>query len=137
MLDDESKVKIIFIIIAIIGIIKFFLKIKKFFNFKLPSKKIKKQVAEINQNIVIPRKKPGRVNITLEESWKFLTSITEAVMFKFSKPDQQSVVRIGTIIAQAGVVYQHVIELGIRSKTISSSSKEQNNSTKKQPSAIR
>jgi hypothetical protein len=64
----------------------------------------------------LPGKKFKSPRITLEESWKFLTDITEKVMMKFSKNDQQKLLQIGKVLAAAGMIYQHVIEYGVRAK---------------------
>jgi hypothetical protein len=62
--------------------------------------------------MAIPKKHEFRI-ITLEESWEFLNRITEAVMMRFSKPDQELVLALGKQLCKVGVIYNHVIEYGV------------------------
>jgi hypothetical protein len=39
-------------------------------------------------------------------------------MFKFSKVDQMAVLKLGTNLAIAGMIYQHVLELGVRNRAM-------------------
>ena len=50
----------------------------------------------------------------LELSWKFLYEITEIVVNKFSPQDRQTVQEIGKNLADGGMKYDHVIDLGIK-----------------------
>jgi hypothetical protein len=60
--------------------------------------------------------------ISLEDSWKFLTSIAEAVIYRFSKKDQDLLLALGTVLCKIGMIYHHVIEYGVRHDQISGKS---------------
>lgn len=46
----------------------------------------------------------------LDLSWKFLYSITEAVLHKFSSASREEVHRCGSTLAEHGMRYVHVVE---------------------------
>ena len=50
----------------------------------------------------------------IELSWQFLVNIKNQVLEKFSKPDQEKVMRAGTILAENGMKYQHDVDQEIR-----------------------
>lgn len=50
----------------------------------------------------------------IELSWQFVVNIKNQVLEKFSKTDQEKVVRAGTILLEHGMKYQHDVELEIR-----------------------
>jgi hypothetical protein len=52
----------------------------------------------------------------IELSWQFLVNIKNQVLKKFSKPDQEKVMKVGTILTEHGMKYQHDIELEIKVK---------------------
>jgi uncharacterized protein DUF2660 len=45
----------------------------------------------------------------LEESWKFLTRITEQVLANFSSSEQSRILNIGKKLIESGVIYQHIV----------------------------
>ncbi len=50
----------------------------------------------------------------IELSWQFVVNIKNQVLEKFSKTDQEKVVRAGTILLEHGMKYQHDVELEVR-----------------------
>lgn len=50
----------------------------------------------------------------IELSWQFVVNIKNQVLEKFSKTDQEKVVRAGTILLENGMKYQHDVELEVR-----------------------
>lgn len=52
----------------------------------------------------------------IELSWKFLYEITEIILNKFSSQDRKAVEDAGRTLANKGMKYEHVVELGIRHK---------------------
>lgn len=98
------------ILVALIAIYKFIATQRAAKNIN--KKGIQSKDSEIE--VIKPRKPTPPRRLTLEESWRFLTEITELVMFKFSRKDQQVTLELGKIMAQTGMIYQHVIEYGIR-----------------------
>jgi len=60
---------------------------------------IKKQVIRIDRDTL------------LEKSWEFFSKIADVVINKFSRSDQEILLRIGIELENAGVEYCHVINL--------------------------
>ena len=61
----------------------------------------------------LPKKRKPLI-ITLDESWKFIHDITDKVIAKFSKKDQELLMELGKSLAKVGMVYNHIIEYGVR-----------------------
>jgi hypothetical protein len=83
-----------------------------FYNKWKKAKKEEKQAAEeVDQDIVIA---VAGIKLTmkqaLEQSWKFLYSLSDYVTAKFSPKDQTSVVQLGTKLIDLGVNYNHVVD---------------------------
>lgn len=49
----------------------------------------------------------------LELSWKFLYEITEIVISKFSNQDKQEIINSGSILFNAGMRYEHVVDYAV------------------------
>jgi hypothetical protein len=100
---------IIFIaLVFVVGSYYFYNKFKKSKNNDL----IKNSVSNIHiQSLPKKRKIPI---ITLDESWKFIQDITEKVLAKFSKKDQALLMELGKILSSVGMIYNHIIEYGVR-----------------------
>lgn len=75
--------------------------------------------------------KDEEVSLTLEErinlSWQFLTNITEQILNKFSKQDQDIIYKAGQKMNKHGMTYQHNItqEAKITINVIRSRTKQQ------------
>ena len=84
--------------------------------------KIKKVVVvdpEAQQLYASQKHKPDEEKtLTIQEkielSWQFLVNIKNQVVEKFSKTDQEKVMRAGTILLEHGMKYQHDVELEVR-----------------------
>jgi translation initiation factor 1 (eIF-1/SUI1) len=84
---------------------------------------------ETANTIVVPKKK-NVVVITLEESWKFITSIAEEIIAKFNHDDQKMLLQLGKKLAATGMIYNHVIEYGVRYENKQGPSSENTTNTK-------
>lgn len=69
-------------------------------------------------------KKAQNIEISPEQkeelSWEFLNYVTEIVLFKFSKEDQELLKTIGKNLYDSDVRYEHVIKLGLDHKKMES-----------------
>jgi len=63
----------------------------------------------------------------IELSWKFLYEITELVINKFSKDDIKSVNKLGYILLNNGMRYEHSVQLGIKQSLSKTRTIEQEN----------
>tara|TARA_B110000503_G_scaffold143661_1_gene246755 strand:+ start:6415 stop:6819 length:405 start_codon:yes stop_codon:yes gene_type:complete len=77
------------------------------------------------------------VSLTLQErielSWQFLTNITEQVISRFSKKDQQQIYKAGQALTQNGTKYQHDVyqEANFTQKTVKTVQKDKDKSASK------
>lgn len=60
----------------------------------------------------------------LELSWKFLYEITEIILNKFSRQDQEEVREMGGVLVKNGVKYNHIVDLAIAPLLIKSKTQE-------------
>jgi hypothetical protein len=77
------------------------------------------------------------VSLTLQErielSWQFLTNITEQVISRFSKKDQQQIYKAGQALTRNGAKYQHDVyqEANFTQKTVKTVQKDKDKSASK------
>lgn len=55
----------------------------------------------------------------VELSWGFLYEITESIINKFSKEDIEVVNKLGHVLLNNGMRYEHVVDLGIKQQATS------------------
>ncbi len=78
----------------------------------------KSSVTPISSAVTPTDKVYNEKKLTLKErvelSWKFLYEITELIVNKFSKEDVELIDRLGRILLNNGMRYEHVVNLGIK-----------------------
>ena len=97
---------------------------------------IKKPTVQLNEHIgniifdkkeIQPEDKPLTLKEKIELSWKFLYEITELVINKFSKDDIKSANKLGYILLNNGMRYEHSVQLGIKQSLSKTKTLEQEN----------
>ena len=113
----SNSLNIVLLVTAGIVLVFIYVKLKKG-----QEPKIKKVVVvdpEAQQLYASQKHKPDEEKtLTIQEkielSWQFLVNIKNQVVEKFSKTDQEKVMRAGTILLEHGMKYQHDVELEVR-----------------------
>ncbi|MDG1436471.1 MAG: DUF2660 domain-containing protein [Rickettsiaceae bacterium] len=127
------------IILAALAIGVFFI-IRRFSSYKKPEHIV---VHDPEAQAAYDKKhaeKNEEINLSLEErielSWQFLTDITEKILNKFSKPDQDKVYQSGNLLAKNGAKYNHNVEqeLSLTNKQVKTQVIEQNANKNKERS---
>lgn len=73
----------------------------------------------------------------IELSWKFLYEITELIVTKFSKEDKEALNKLGHILLNNGMRYEHVVDFGIKQNQVSISANiEQGQAQQQQTSSL-
>ncbi|MDD9335091.1 MULTISPECIES: DUF2660 domain-containing protein [unclassified Candidatus Tisiphia] len=108
------------LIIAVVGL---FLVFVTFFIYKKSKKTSVRTLVDDPNNAEPFNKENNKKNLSLNDrvelSWKFLYEITELIISKFSKKDVELVNKLGHILLDNGMRYEHVVDLGIKQQAIS------------------
>ncbi|WP_375358872.1 DUF2660 domain-containing protein [Candidatus Tisiphia endosymbiont of Neophilaenus lineatus] len=108
------------LIIAVVGL---FLVFVTFFIYKKSKKTSVRTLVDDPNNAEPFNKENNKKNLSLNDrvelSWKFLYAITELIISKFSKKDVELVNKLGHILLDNGMRYEHVVDLGIKQQAIS------------------
>ncbi|MCC8417294.1 MAG: DUF2660 domain-containing protein [Rickettsia endosymbiont of Bryobia graminum] len=73
----------------------------------------------------------------IELSWKFLYEVTELIVTKFSREDKEAINKLGHILLNNGMRYEHVVDFGIKQNQISISANiEQGQAQQQQTSGL-
>ncbi|XVN42464.1 MAG: DUF2660 domain-containing protein [Candidatus Rickettsia vulgarisii] len=73
----------------------------------------------------------------IELSWKFLYEITELIVTKFSKEDKEAISKLGHVLLNNGMRYEHVVDFGIKQNQVSISANiEQSQAQQQQTSGL-
>ena len=113
----SNLLNVVLLIAAGIVLVLMYIKLKKEKEPKL--KKVVVVDPEAQQLYATQKHKPDEEKtLTMQEkielSWQFVVNIKNQVLEKFSKTDQEKVVRAGTILLENGMKYQHDVELEVR-----------------------
>ncbi|WP_342267629.1 DUF2660 domain-containing protein [Candidatus Tisiphia endosymbiont of Empis tessellata] len=108
------------LIIAVVGL---FLVFVTFFIYKKSKKTSVRTLVDDPNNAEPFNKENNKKNLSLNDrvelSWKFLYEITELIISKLSKKDVELVNKLGHILLDNGMRYEHVVDLGIKQQAIS------------------
>ncbi|MFU7502051.1 MAG: DUF2660 domain-containing protein [Candidatus Tisiphia sp.] len=108
------------LIIAVVGL---FLVFVTFFIYKKSKKTSVKTLVDDPNNAEPFNKENNKKNLSLNDrvelSWKFLYEITELIISKFSKKDVELVNKLGHILLDNGMRYEHVVDIDIKQQPIS------------------
>ncbi|WP_341758709.1 DUF2660 domain-containing protein [Candidatus Tisiphia endosymbiont of Ditula angustiorana] len=108
------------LIIAVAGL---FLVFVTFFIYKKSKKTPVRTLVDDPNNAEPFNKENNKKNLSFKDrvelSWKFLYEITELIISKFSKKDVELVNKLGHILLDNGMRYEHVVDLGIKQQAIS------------------
>ena len=103
------------IVVAVIGGVVFLVRRKKVFALKGQDYVLKGD-QQAQQEYDAANAPPVVLNRDEKEelSWQFLYELTDHVLEKFSKEDQDKLKEIGQKMHDSGIQYEHVVNLGIR-----------------------
>lgn len=112
------------IVIALLGGLGLLVLLLAIFVYK--KKQRARQVTNINEPqsaTVGSGKKDNKQKLTMQEmvelSWKFLYEITEFIANKFSREDKELLNKLGHVMLDKGVRYEHVVDLAVQSRVVS------------------
>jgi hypothetical protein len=114
--------------LALLGVVLFFL-VGIFVYRKKQGHRQISNIAEVQSAVVGVTKKDNKQKLTMQEmielSWKFLYDITELIVSKFSKGDKELLNKLGHVLLDNGMRYEHVVDLAVQSRTLRSQNVEQ------------
>lgn len=93
-------------------------------------------VAAVESPVLGVAKKDNKQKLTMQErielSWKFLYEITEIIVSKFSKGDKELLNKLGHVLLDNGMRYEHVVDLAVQSRALKAQNVEQQSQSQSQ-----